>query len=1110
MFPLILVEAIKMSNKLSEGTVRDIAKTREDAKLLAECFNSFDDSDSWPGGFTGGTPITTERVLDNLQKKEDIRVLIAEVDGKIVGHCNVCQSELDPEASYVGLLGVNPEFQKRGFGKAMLIEAAETSARAGKRRVDLHTWGGNLKAVPLYKRVGYNWVPETSVLMESHIPGILNAEIFSEFFKRHNWYNSLERDITQEPDTVQEDSIGVFKYHFAGNGDTLDVVIDREAKGMCGFSRTLDGQTIAAEIKPKRHIGYIGYGEVPFSIRLKNGTEGPLPYQLTISSSDYFHIKLKDEDTGILNPNETVELPGFFSIDKAAEPLDRDKDPDIKVRTQAEFALEFGGEKILLYSGLIPTELISVTTNPPFLALSPGEKKQIGVILSSNAELQLSGTAEIIPSEDTIIDPTRERFYLEAGESTEILIELNAPDSDESDVSVLELDLKVEQSGQESWLSRQRIPIPTISPSGAVAYRSPHGLLILETFSFRIGINDQPPMALRKIWHKQTNRTLSLWGFLPALGYPFPSGGSEWDRKRFDIQIHNTNDYAEVRLQGESTETPGCKLDICFKVFPGQEYLETSIEMTNNGQEVLDNLGVRIAGWADFNGQKLYVPLRGKIYHLSSAEWSGNEQLPRKPKEYHEQWAAVSMYDDKVLLGYLWDIGEDLREIRLRRRGLPYFEYGLPNIAPSETIEKRLLRFYIGDGEWIKIRNLSANLNNRRMPGHPQEIQSDLQVGFISPGNVRGLHSESSLLLRRNNVNDIEFEIRVINETPVAVQGRMDFPNGITLDNQDTFEFRSDSLGINSPYRVLLRLHASSDASWLREGGEITLRFQNRIARIPFAAIAYDSPQGVDVEIGQAQGKKLHQLLTKPLSIAVSPDYCGGLLRISKGSEESVLYDTFPKAKPFVWWARFHSGISPIIQAEGIWDWESALPKESWKATQIELSPWTGYEMTSSLKHCPGLKDFVWRLRYLVLPGTPLLHFSVKAENKSKKWARFTFGFRGALKQNGMPLSNVLTTFNGKEQLIEPTGQHLSVQSSAQEGWICIPNSPQPIGLISTAKHRETLSFATLSDKAQMFDLSDERELYPGESTSLQGYIVLSSSCDEVKTLKNLSALIFK
>ena len=207
--------------------------------------------------------------------------MVAYSDNKIVGFCNLVNGEMDPESAYVGLLGVNPYYQGQGFGKALLIESAETAVKAGFRRVDLHTWGGNLKAMPLYKRVGFNWVPGTRVLMESHIPGIIGCQMFEEFFNRHYWYDSFKRKITQEIDDITDDGLGVYSYHFEGdNADTLDVLIDREAKGICGFSMKLDGETISVSIRPKKHVGFIGYGEYPFQFKISYSGNSELSYSL--------------------------------------------------------------------------------------------------------------------------------------------------------------------------------------------------------------------------------------------------------------------------------------------------------------------------------------------------------------------------------------------------------------------------------------------------------------------------------------------------------------------------------------------------------------------------------------------------------------------------------------------------------------------------------------------------------------------------------------------------------------------------------------------------------------------------------------------------------------
>ncbi|MHA1480795.1 MAG: GNAT family N-acetyltransferase, partial [Candidatus Thorarchaeota archaeon] len=117
-----------MTEHHTQDKVRDFELTLEDSARLAECYNTFDDSDSWPGGFTGGNPYTAERIFDDKKKSQDIRILVAYSGDKIVGHCNVCEGELDEESAYVGILGVDPAFQGQGFGKDMLIEAAETAA----------------------------------------------------------------------------------------------------------------------------------------------------------------------------------------------------------------------------------------------------------------------------------------------------------------------------------------------------------------------------------------------------------------------------------------------------------------------------------------------------------------------------------------------------------------------------------------------------------------------------------------------------------------------------------------------------------------------------------------------------------------------------------------------------------------------------------------------------------------------------------------------------------------------------------------------------------------------------------------------------------------------
>ncbi|MCK4482197.1 GNAT family N-acetyltransferase, partial [Candidatus Bathyarchaeota archaeon] len=137
---------------------------REDAAKLAELFNSFDREGLWPGGFTGGVPYTAERILDSFPVAvKNICILVSTHDGKFTGICTLHPHYEDAEAAYIGLLGVHPDYLGKGHGKALILKSLQIATENNLRRVDLDTWAGNLRAVPLYKKCGLFWVPETSV-----------------------------------------------------------------------------------------------------------------------------------------------------------------------------------------------------------------------------------------------------------------------------------------------------------------------------------------------------------------------------------------------------------------------------------------------------------------------------------------------------------------------------------------------------------------------------------------------------------------------------------------------------------------------------------------------------------------------------------------------------------------------------------------------------------------------------------------------------------------------------------------------------------------------------------------------------------------------------------
>jgi GNAT superfamily N-acetyltransferase len=1082
-----------------------------DSARVAECFNSFNDSDSWPGGFTDGSVITAERVFDIQKKSKDIRVIVAYKDDKIVGYCNVCDSNRDAEAAYVGLLGVDPSFQGQGFGKALLIEAAETAAKAGKRRVDLHTWAGNLKALPLYKKTGYNWVPATRVLMESHIPGILGNEMFQPFFEKYYWYDSYKREILQETDDIVEDSLGVFKYNFEGeNGDSLEVTVDREAKGICAFRLSFEGKSISASVRPKTHIGYVGFREYPAELIIKNGSKEELTYSIDLRPSKHFSTRLNDDPSGSIAAGEKTSVAGVYSVSSEARPIDRETNADEKVETQVEWILKLGADEVSLFSGLIPTTPVVVRSGPFHPCLRPKESEEIGISAFNNTTMDLKGEILLTPPEDVVLSLQKIEFNLAPGEVVEEPVAISL-ENDVGNLLSIGLEVNLEDEVAKSCVDRKNFSIPVLGVRGAVAYKGLDNRIVLETENIRAVMLGLPTLGFTRFEHKTMFRLSGGWHVLGLIeGYPFPSGGGEWSRLNPEIQLESSEDHAEVRMTADSLERPGLRYHVTYRIQSGVDLLHTIVRYENIGDSDLKDLGMRLAGWFGGVYDHAIIPLRGKLYDLGSVDWSGYPQIPKSAEDYHETWFASYRHQERYLLGYIWD-PEHVEEVRLNRGwNVPRIEYRLPTLAPGESFEKIPLRLYLGDGDWRKVRSLYRKLYGITEPvTEVYDIRSDLEVE-ISPKSSKQLRKVlSPIIVDGSKTNNHELRLRITHADPIDAIIELRMPDGVLANGEKELQIEVPEIWINKPFSYPLKISTSDNASWFRKNGEVEIRFKSRNFRTPLTAVVYDSALKVERTKTKEEEATLHSLSTGGHTIAACPEHSGSLVRFHKEGVPSVFYDTFPNVGPFIWWEKVFSGLSPMIVGLDVWDWESAMHKETWTISNKKVGPWVGFKTTSTLQHSPGLKGVTVSFQYLILPGTPLMSVESTTLNSSNQWRRPSVGYRGIPTPGGDVLNKVHTTRDNKRIVYEPNTQGVDL-FAGREGWGAYesPSNGTVLGIISAYKWDEILFTDTLGEKAQIFGLRERRALKPGETTSMTSYIVITQDVDTVELLKNLPEVI--
>ena len=94
-------------------------------------------------------------LLENIRKKNAI-VIVAQMDGKVVGMCDVLSFRPGSSMDHKGLLGIaiHKDYRSHGIGSAMLKEVLRQSRRRFETIV-LSAFSNNRGAVALYKRFGF-------------------------------------------------------------------------------------------------------------------------------------------------------------------------------------------------------------------------------------------------------------------------------------------------------------------------------------------------------------------------------------------------------------------------------------------------------------------------------------------------------------------------------------------------------------------------------------------------------------------------------------------------------------------------------------------------------------------------------------------------------------------------------------------------------------------------------------------------------------------------------------------------------------------------------------------------------------------------------------------
>ncbi len=1015
-------------NQEKSQFVRKLTRTKDDFERLARCYNSFKDPESWPGGF-GGTRIFTGEFIEKEMKAQDLEghfVAIAPDDpDKIVGVCFIGKSWNSPNSYYVQFLGVDPAYQGQKLGKAMLLHATDYVTKLKALLLSLHTWGGNLKAMPLYKRQGYKWRPNTSVYMENYLPQILNYPYFQEFFSNlsKSWYECFVPKITQEPDTNLDDQMQIYEYEFQDQDQRLVIWVDRSIGKISGFHLKTTTEDILIQGKISNSHGFIGSEEFPINLRFTNNSETDLNISYEVEPTPKIKLLNSKMKNQIKIPNslsKSIEVQGSFLVDT------NELDTKIHTHTLTEhgiiFKIKHKNQIFPLTVGKIPVKAIKVDPYPTNFATIPENDVTIPLTLQNNIGEETHLVVSVKDGNNISFKKHREELILGKYDST---VKFNAStQSTGSVVDWFEIEIR---STEDKLLTKETIPIMIFNKNKSLYYERDQQIFI-ENKHIRITLFTESQPGSNEVFITDKLRKLQVFGLPIVLGYPFDVEGSEFYSKK---HTHETRqDEGGVWLLSSSTSDLKSGIEVTRRIYLPNEgdFLSVEWEVRNNSEKVQENLGVvnHTYWWpSTISLLSRVLPLKSGVKELDILAFPID--LGKEPSMYSEGWQAA-VYKTGAF-GVFFD-QENIDKITIGR-AQPNIDIKVPNLAVGEYYLTEPIYLTFADN-WQTIRK---KWKEQYQPSPINEVEYSRVASSLKQIGLRNSCEGNTIaygaFLDRNNHN-LELSIDTFRET--SFKGSMELTMG---------KLGSD-LKIDLPEEKGQYFNRSVDLDIPEEEqileGMLSIDSLTRIFEYPVALGIFDTSQ--NVTITHTADSDVYEVSNSVFTFRGSEKYRGNVFHLSlDGKKENLLHTgsaPFPEVKPFLWFHQFFGGIGPVLQPEGLRDVEN-FNTLIFKYYQPSAGKWKGIGFKSSIiEYSPKIKGLQIATEYLTLPNSPFLLVQTHVYNHSDIIRKFSLQIEGKMKTTGTSKDFYFIDD------IESPNHYLKYRLQDWEALVWLEKGPQP------------------------------------------------------------------
>lgn len=991
----------------------------KDAPGLAKLLN--ESEEGWPGGFTGGIPFTADRVLEEAKREKPLVYYVLTLNDQILGVCTLSEHWLEKSVAYVSFLNLHPKHHGKGFGRRLLMQGIKYAIDKGFKRIDIHTWEGNMKAVPLYKKTGFFWMPGTRVYLQNHVPAILNFPLAKEFFHKHpDWYGNFQRALEVKEDDMKEKGINAFIYRWEKNGKKLKAIIDREAFSIAG----IEDDEISILCWPTEHETPAGFAQ-KITWQIENKTERDIQCSLLVSSEDGIEISKEPPQSFTVERLQKRTFVGEVKIDPKIKRKDEDE-PAHRIET----SLILDGRLIPITIGLRVKPPVELSFDPRGFSGYPGCEGKLRVTLKSNVKRPVEGILSLVPHPMIQASPLRQAFEISeegyAGTTFNIRIHEDAGNS----VIPLRFSITIRADRYEVKTKERVFNVKSFTPGGVLAApEEDQRTLILENETTSVVLGLHRGGRIRALRTKVTERQ-HIGHFHDAVGPPF--WPTEIDRKDFNYEIYREDGAIRAMLYTDLDTYEGLRIVKDFTIFPSAEMLRLQYSFVNSSTTTKHDFQLNMGMYLHIGDARMIVPLKQGILSATVdgdfPHWRAD--IPEDPDSFSESWLCFEFPGTREIFGILWH-----REgvVKTRMGGMELF-IKAEAVQPQSSVALKPIYLVGGFGSWPKVRELWRRL-----------IQGQIRKEIHYRKTKAKAVVETDLKPYIMDVPEsIDAKLVVHNRRGKKLSGDLaiDPPKGWSIKPR-RIELKDVSL--EEPLERSVTITPKKKMAPGAYKGNIRISTSLTTIESPFHLLVLG--QKGAVQVGKTkEEREIFYADNGRLVLKLCPGLAGTVYSLTD-SETGVdhLLSAFPDPKPYGYQKPWFGGMR--FAAWKSWKYNK-MHEEKFHCEKAERDGWTGLKVfTSPGDKVKDLRGISIECHYLTKPRSNIIARILRIDNHTS--ARMTFeAQQSTFLQVGGSIEDNVAYFKKDEKVLMRRRIRRMARVPADSRWLQVTNEKTEDSLI--------------------------------------------------------------